>query len=55
MLNIRSIWPKIVWGELGGKELIWEDEQVVSILNNHLESLKIAHDTIKSLRDTANV
>jgi uncharacterized protein (TIGR02284 family) len=40
---------------LDDKELIWEDEKVVSILNNHLESLRIAHDTIKSLRDTANV
>lgn len=40
---------------LDDKELIWEDEKVVSILNNHMESLRIAHDTIKSLRDTANV
>jgi uncharacterized protein (TIGR02284 family) len=38
---------------LDDKELIWEDQQVVSILNNHMEGLRIAHDTIKSLRDTA--
>ncbi|WP_183565036.1 ferritin-like domain-containing protein [Mucilaginibacter sp. SP1R1] len=37
---------------LDDKELIWEDEQVVFILKSHLQSLKIAHDTIKSLRDT---
>ena len=34
------------------KELIWEDGKVVSILHSHLENLKIAHDTIKALRDT---
>jgi uncharacterized protein (TIGR02284 family) len=39
---------------LDDKELIWEDENVVSILNNHLEGLKKAHDTVKSLRDTVN-
>jgi uncharacterized protein (TIGR02284 family) len=37
------------------KELIWEDGKVVSILHSHLESLKVAHDTIKALRDTAIV
>lgn len=36
---------------LDDKELIWEDERVVSILNNHLDGLRIAHDTIKALRD----
>jgi uncharacterized protein (TIGR02284 family) len=39
---------------LDDKELIWEDEQVVALLNNHLEGLKKAHDTVKSLRDTVN-
>ncbi|MBB6109440.1 conserved hypothetical protein [Mucilaginibacter lappiensis] len=36
---------------LDDKELIWEDQQVVFILKKHLESLIVAHDTIKALRD----
>ncbi|QEM10283.1 ferritin-like domain-containing protein [Mucilaginibacter rubeus] len=39
---------------LDDKELIWEDEQVVALLNNHLDGLKKAHDTVKSLRDAVN-
>ncbi|MGF7072866.1 uncharacterized protein (TIGR02284 family) [Mucilaginibacter sp. 3215] len=60
----RSILSNCEYGEdiakkayraaLDDKELIWEDEQVVTLLNNHLEGLKKAHDTIKSLRDTVN-
>ncbi|MBB5395495.1 MULTISPECIES: PA2169 family four-helix-bundle protein [unclassified Mucilaginibacter] len=38
---------------LDDKELIWEDEQVVSLLNNHINGLKIAHDAIKALRDSS--
>lgn len=37
---------------LDDKELIWEDEKVVSLLNSHMNGLKIAHDAIKALRDT---
>ncbi|RWY51051.1 ferritin-like domain-containing protein [Mucilaginibacter gilvus] len=37
---------------LDDKELIWEDEKVVSLLTNHLSGLKIAHDAIKALRDS---
>jgi uncharacterized protein (TIGR02284 family) len=37
---------------LDDKELIWEDEKVVTLLNNHLNGLKIAHDAIKALRDS---
>ncbi|RYU91203.1 PA2169 family four-helix-bundle protein [Mucilaginibacter terrigena] len=37
---------------LDDKELIWEDEKVVSLLNNHMSGLKIAHDAIKALRDS---
>lgn len=52
----EDIAKKAYRNALDDKELIWEDEQVVSILNNHLESLKIAHDNIKALRDsTINV
>lgn len=47
----EDIAKKAYRNALDDKELIWEDEKVVSILNNHLESLKIAHDTIKALRD----
>lgn len=39
---------------LDDKELIWEDDQVVSLLTEHLEGLKKAHDTVKSLRDTVS-
>ena len=38
---------------LDDKELIWEDEKVVSLLNNHINGLKIAHDAIKALRDSS--
>ncbi|GGH02712.1 hypothetical protein GCM10007352_05070 [Mucilaginibacter phyllosphaerae] len=38
---------------LDDKELIWEDEKVVTLLNNHLSGLKIAHDAIKALRDSS--
>jgi uncharacterized protein (TIGR02284 family) len=38
---------------LDDKELIWEDDKVVDLLTNQLEGLKIAHDTVKSLRDAA--
>jgi uncharacterized protein (TIGR02284 family) len=37
---------------LDDKELIWEDEKVVSLLNSHMNGLKIAHDAIKALRDS---
>ncbi|MES2266576.1 MAG: PA2169 family four-helix-bundle protein [Bacteroidota bacterium] len=37
---------------LEDKELIWEDEKVVTLLTNHLNGLKISHDAIKALRDT---
>ncbi|MEB0263674.1 MULTISPECIES: PA2169 family four-helix-bundle protein [unclassified Mucilaginibacter] len=37
---------------LDDKELIWEDDEVVTLLTNHLSGLKIAHDAIKALRDT---
>lgn len=38
---------------LDDKELIWEDEKVVALLTSHLEGLRIAHDTVKGLRDAA--
>ncbi|MFD0792929.1 PA2169 family four-helix-bundle protein [Mucilaginibacter litoreus] len=38
---------------LDDKELIWEDEKVVSLLTNHFNGLKISHDAIKALRDSA--
>ncbi|SDD27312.1 conserved hypothetical protein [Mucilaginibacter pineti] len=38
---------------LDDKELIWEDDKVVSLLTNQLEGLRIAHDTVKGLRDAA--
>ena len=37
---------------LDDKELIWEDENVLVLLNNHMNGLKIAHDAIKALRDS---
>ena len=37
---------------LDDKELIWEDEKVLALLNNHMSGLKIAHDAIKALRDS---
>ena len=37
---------------LDDKELIWEDEKVVSLLTDHLTGLKMAHDAIKALRDS---
>ncbi|AMR33798.1 hypothetical protein A0256_21340 [Mucilaginibacter sp. PAMC 26640] len=37
---------------LDDKEMIWEDEKLVGLLNNHLDGLKMAHDAIKALRDT---
>ncbi|MCO5936292.1 PA2169 family four-helix-bundle protein [Mucilaginibacter sp. RB4R14] len=37
---------------LDDKELIWEDAKVSTLLTNHLNGLKIAHDAIKALRDT---
>jgi uncharacterized protein (TIGR02284 family) len=48
----EDIAKKAYRAALDDKELIWEDEQVVSLLNNHLEGLKKAHDTVKALRDT---
>ncbi|MBL4675195.1 MAG: PA2169 family four-helix-bundle protein [Mucilaginibacter sp.] len=38
---------------LDDKELIWEDEKVVNLLNTHMSGLKIAHDAIKALRDSS--
>ena len=38
---------------LDDKELIWEDEKVVTLLTNQLNGLKIAHDAIKALRDSS--
>nr|WP_067056271.1 PA2169 family four-helix-bundle protein [Mucilaginibacter sp. L294] len=38
---------------LDDKELIWEDEKVVALLNTHMSGLKIAHDAIKALRDSS--
>jgi len=38
---------------LDDKELIWEDEKVLALLNNHMNGLKIAHDAIKALRDSS--
>jgi len=40
---------------LDDKELIWEDEKVVALLDNHFEGLKMAHDAIKALRDTVGL
>jgi uncharacterized protein (TIGR02284 family) len=37
---------------LDDKELIWEDDKVVSLLTDHLSGLKMAHDAIKALRDS---
>ncbi len=37
---------------LDDKELIWEDEKVVSLLSNQLNGLKMAHDAVKALRDS---
>jgi uncharacterized protein (TIGR02284 family) len=37
---------------LDDKELIWEDEKLVALLNNHMNGLKISHDAIKALRDS---
>jgi uncharacterized protein (TIGR02284 family) len=37
---------------LDDKELIWEDEKVLALLNSHMDGLKIAHDAIKALRDS---
>jgi uncharacterized protein (TIGR02284 family) len=37
---------------LDDKELIWEDEKVLTLLTNHMNGLKIAHDAIKALRDS---
>jgi uncharacterized protein (TIGR02284 family) len=37
---------------LDDKELIWEDQKVVSLLTDHLNGLKMAHDAIKALRDS---
>jgi len=38
---------------LDDKELIWEDDKVISILTGQIEDLKQAHDAIKALRDAA--
>ncbi|MBD1394467.1 ferritin-like domain-containing protein [Mucilaginibacter glaciei] len=37
---------------LDDKELIWEDDKVVTILTNQLHGLNIAHDAVKALRDS---
>ncbi|RFZ82023.1 PA2169 family four-helix-bundle protein [Mucilaginibacter terrenus] len=37
---------------LDDKELIWEDEKVLTLLTSHMDGLKIAHDAIKALRDS---
>lgn len=37
---------------LDDKELIWEDDKVVSLLSNQFSGLKMAHDAIKALRDS---
>jgi len=50
----EDIAKKAYRAALDDKELIWEDEQVVVLLNNHLEGLKKAHGAVKSLRDTVN-
>jgi uncharacterized protein (TIGR02284 family) len=38
---------------LDDKELIWKDDRIVGILSSHLKELKVSHDNIKELRDTA--
>ncbi|TSD67460.1 PA2169 family four-helix-bundle protein [Inquilinus sp. KBS0705] len=40
---------------LDDKELIWEDEKILSLLNNQMNGLKMAHDAIKALRDSTKV
>ena len=40
---------------LDDKELIWEDEKVLTLLNSHMNGLKIAHDAIKALRDSTTL
>lgn len=40
---------------LDDKELIWEDDKVVALLNSHLNGLKMAHDAIKALRDSTKL
>ncbi|WP_374951482.1 PA2169 family four-helix-bundle protein [Mucilaginibacter sp.] len=35
------------------KELIWEDDKVLTLLTNHMNGLKMAHDAIKALRDSS--
>lgn len=40
---------------LEDKELIWEDQQVLTLLNTHMDGLKLAHDAIKALRDSTAV
>lgn len=37
---------------LDDKELIWEDDKVVTLLTNQMNGLKMAHDAIKALRDS---
>jgi uncharacterized protein (TIGR02284 family) len=37
------------------KELIWKDERIVTILSHHLKELKASHDSVKALRDAAEV
>jgi uncharacterized protein (TIGR02284 family) len=50
--HIEDVAKKSYREALDDKELIWEDDQVVFILKKHLESLRVAHDMIKALRDT---
>jgi uncharacterized protein (TIGR02284 family) len=38
---------------LDDKELIWDDDKVVTLLTSHMNGLKMAHDAIKALRDSS--
>ena len=49
--HAEDVAKKAYRAALDDKELIWEDQQVVFILKKQLESLRVAHDTIKALRD----
>ncbi|WP_183577104.1 ferritin-like domain-containing protein [Mucilaginibacter sp. X5P1] len=37
------------------KELIWKDERIVALLTHHLKELKTSHDSVKALRDAAEM
>lgn len=40
---------------LDDKELIFEDDKLLGLLNEHLSGLKMAHDAVKALRDTESL